>query len=122
MNTGELNWKPVTSIAIREPAPTVIVTTNTDKLRCTGGHLFWVSGRGWVKASQLNSGDVLHAAGTPAIIDSIEDTESIETYNLVIAENNTYFVGEGMVLAHDVMPREHQPWRSQDSDYTSNIN
>jgi hypothetical protein len=38
-------------------------------------------------------------------LDRIAETESVETFNLVVAYFNTYFVGESGVLVHDITPR-----------------
>jgi hypothetical protein len=103
--TAELSWKPVLRCTTRPPKKTITIQTDESFLTCTTGHLFWVSGRGWQKASQLRSGDVLRAARTPAVVLSVNPSAVQETYNLQVADNATYFVGKGMVLTHDVTPR-----------------
>jgi hypothetical protein len=63
--------------------------------------LFWVSGEGWIKSRNLQSGMVLHTADGPARVTNVEAGQTAETYNLVVADFNTYFVGEQKLLSHD---------------------
>ncbi|MEM7560794.1 MAG: polymorphic toxin-type HINT domain-containing protein, partial [Planctomycetota bacterium] len=107
VGTGELGWKPVLRATNRPPELTVEVRTEQDVLRCTSGHLFWVSGKGWQKASELEAGYVLHAAKEPTIVASVRRMPMARTFNLQVADNATYFVGEDRVLTHDVTPRSH---------------
>ena len=101
---GELSWKPVLRATTRRPEKTLRVQTDGESWACTPGHLFWVSGRGWQKASQLRVGDVLHAADEPAIVMSVAPGELRETFNLEVADNANYFIGDQMILTHDVTP------------------
>ncbi|MCR9293372.1 MAG: Hint domain-containing protein [bacterium] len=103
--TGELSWKPVLRATTRPAEATLAIRTDEDSFACTPGHLFWVSGRGWQKASELVDGDVLHAAETPSVVLSVTPGPRVETYNLQVADNATYFVGKQMVMTHDVTPR-----------------
>ncbi len=95
-------WQPVISGTQRPPEPTYEVETAFGKYRCTGGHLFWVSGKGWTKARHLASGDVLHAAGEPAVVCYLRKQPAIVTHNLTVAGNANYLVGDEMILTHDV--------------------
>jgi Pretoxin HINT domain len=56
---------------------------------------FWVVGRGWVPAQQIEVGDsLLGAVGERTVVESIEgSTESTVVYNLAIEEYHTYLVG-----------------------------
>ena len=103
--TGELSWKPVMRTTIRPPRPVIEISLDTENLTCTGGHLFWVSGKGWCKASQLHAGDVLHGAAQPTVVMNVKERAEQETYNLAIDQTHTYFVGKQMVLSHDVTDR-----------------
>lgn len=103
--TGELSWKPVVRTTTRPPRPIYEITLDDESLQCTGGHLFWVSGQGWTKASQLKGGDVLHGAASPAVVMKIVQRADEPTYNLAVEATQTYFVGKQMVLSHDVTDR-----------------
>ena len=104
-STGELCWKPVIARTTRPPEPTLKLSVDDSQLQCTTGHLLWVSGKGWTKASQIKEGDLLHTASDPAVVSKVSKAEVAPTFNLEIAENHTYFVGTSRVLSHDVTPR-----------------
>ena len=106
LESGTLGWKPVITATQRPPEPTKEIQTSSQKMRCTGGHLFWISGKGWEKASNLKPGDVLHAASDPTIVMKVDTMPAAITYNLLVADNANYFVGEELVLSHDVTKRE----------------
>ncbi len=105
IDTGEVVLRPILRTTERPPRATLSLKVGQSQLRCTTGHLYWVSGTGWVKASKLRSGDVLNTAGTPVIVDSIQPEIAIKTYNLEVADFNNYFVGDDRLLSHDVTPR-----------------
>jgi hypothetical protein len=103
--SSELSWKPVLRVTNRPPEKTTTVQVGDDVLRCTTGHLFWVSGEGWKKASELKPGDVLHAAAEPMVVYAVRTEAAAPTFNLEVADNATYFVGESLIMTHDVTPR-----------------
>ena len=104
--TGELALKPVLRTTIRPRGQTVKFTAGQESFEASGGHVFWVSGDGWRKASELRSGMVLHACGGPARVTSVEQGRVAETYNLVVADFSTYFVGQQKILSHDFTMRQ----------------
>ncbi len=112
IRTGEVVLRPVLRTTERPPRTTLSLRAGQTELRCTKGHLFWVSGRGWVKASELGIGDVLHTAGTPAIVESVLPQPDIRTYNLEIADFNNYFVGAERLLSHDHASKTGACYRS----------
>ncbi len=111
VRSGELCWKPVLRTTTRPPEKTLSVAIGDERLRCTSGHLFWVSGDGWKKASQLTAGDILHAAQEPMVVLKVKPEAIAPTYNLEVADTGTYFVGKAMVMTHDVLPRQHNRQR-----------
>jgi hypothetical protein len=102
---GVLEFKPVLQTTIRPIEEVTILRAGANQFECTRGHFFWVSGRGWVKAEDLRPGMVLHAAESPVKIDEVCMGREAETYNLRVADNANYFVGQGRILSHDVTPR-----------------
>ncbi|MDX1929253.1 MAG: polymorphic toxin-type HINT domain-containing protein [Pirellulaceae bacterium] len=106
LSSGSLAWKPVIVATQRPPEATKEIQTSSQSLRCTGGHLFWVSGKGWVKASELKPADVLHCAGEPTVVMDVKEMPAAPTFNLSVADNANYFVGSELVLTHDVTKRE----------------
>ena len=107
IESGELSWKPVLRATTRPAEPTYAIEVGSEQFQCTGGHLFWVSGGGWKKASELKVADILHAAEEPQVVSGIKQSESAPTFNLQVADTGTYFVGKAMILTHDVTPRSN---------------
>ncbi|MBP5578232.1 MAG: hypothetical protein J6X56_01925 [Ruminococcus sp.] len=67
--------------------------------------MFYVSGRGWVAAGDLNVGDEVYLIdGSAAYITGAELeqlAEPVTVYNLEVEGLNTYFVGDEAVLVHN---------------------
>jgi hypothetical protein len=105
-DTGELAYKPVLRTTERDPERLVKFQLGAESIHCSGGHPFWVSGEGWVKARHLNSGMRLHAVTGTQVVDNIEQSGFEATYNLIVADFHTYFVGEAKILSHDNTIRE----------------
>ena len=107
VETGELAYKPVLLTTVRAKRQLTELTIGEEKLRATGGHLFWVSGTGWVRAKDLRSSDVLHTATNPVSVTDSQPGILAETYNLVVDDFHTYFVNKQKLLTHDNTPRLH---------------
>ena len=57
-------------------------------------------------AKELKVGDRLHTVSGWSEIQSIKPVDAGETHNLVVADFNTYFVGDRRILTHDItMPQ-----------------
>ncbi len=106
VNTGELSYKPVLRTTIRPKSNLVKLTAGSETIATSGGHPFWVSGQGWTKARELKPGAVLHTVNGSLQISAVAKGGEAETYNLVVADFNTYFIGAGLVLSHDNTIRE----------------
>jgi hypothetical protein len=105
VTTGELKYEPVIGRTVRPPSPIVKLSIDTEEVRATRGHLFWVSGTGWRMAKELEKGTMLHGLNGGSRIRSTESDGEAVAYNLIVAEYNTYFVGEHGFLVHDNKPR-----------------
>jgi hypothetical protein len=102
IETGELSLKPVIQTTIRPPETTLAILTEEETIHATPGHCWWVSGQGWLRTKELQPGMMLHTARGNTEIEGIEqDTSAAETYNLVVADFNTYFVGQQRILSYD---------------------
>ncbi|WP_254508673.1 polymorphic toxin-type HINT domain-containing protein [Anatilimnocola floriformis] len=101
IDSGELAFKPVLRTTVRPPGRLVKIQAGNETFETSGGHLFWVSGQGWVKSRQLESGMVLHTATGPTRVAEVSESPVAPTYNLVVADFNNYFVGKQKVLSHD---------------------
>jgi hypothetical protein len=104
--TGELAYKSVLQTTVRPASELVAVTVGDEKIQTSGGHLFWVAGDGWVKSRKLKSGTSIHAVDGSVPVSLVEAGTRAQTYNLVVADYNTYFVGESRILCHDNTIRE----------------
>jgi hypothetical protein len=105
-DTGQLAFKPVLRTTERAPTHLVKFELEGESIHCSGGHPFWVSGDGWVKARDLKPTARLHAVHGTCAIGSIKQTGFEPTYNLIVADFHTYFVGHGRILSHDNTIRE----------------
>jgi hypothetical protein len=104
-DTGELAYKTVTAMTIRPPTETVLVRTTRGEFRASRGHPFWIVGKGWRMAKELEIGDRLHCLEGSARVTVIDSQPTEKVYNLTVADFGTYFVGQGQVLVHDNSPR-----------------
>jgi hypothetical protein len=106
VNTGELSYKPVLVTTVRPPSPMLNIELGNDHLVTTLGHPFWISGVGWRMAKELGDDAMLHGVTGASRIKSSTPAKDAEAYNLVVADFNTYFVGNSGVLVHDNTPRQ----------------
>ncbi len=108
-DTGELAFKPVLGTTVRPPVEMVLVTTTRGELRTTRGHPFWIVGKGWRMAKELQVGDRLVSLGGSATVTALAKQPPEPAYNLIVADFGTYFVGDGRILVHDNTPRLPTP-------------
>ena len=106
--TGEVRLQPVLQTTVREPEQLIRITlesgssTSPRVIRASGGHPFWVSGKGWVRARMLEEGMRLHGLENFTTIQKVELEEKMtKTYNLVVHDFHSYFVGPEAILSHD---------------------
>jgi hypothetical protein len=105
VDTGELRYEPVIGRTLRPPSEILKVSTERGEVKATKGHPFWVAGAGWRMTKELGDDAVLCGLKRVARIRSIEPAGEAEAYNLIVAEFNSYFVGESGFLVHDNSPR-----------------
>ncbi|HUQ69950.1 MAG TPA: polymorphic toxin-type HINT domain-containing protein [Planctomycetaceae bacterium] len=102
IDTGELAYRPVLRTTVRSPQPLVKLSFRDETIQATRGHHFWVSGQGWRMARELRPGDRLHGLHGTASLTDTATGDVAAVYNLVVDRANTYFVGDALVLSHDV--------------------
>ena len=112
VESGELAYKPVLAVTVRQPGPRMRVGLGGEKITATPSHPFWVLGQGWRMTKQLAVGERVHTPCGGVSIESIEKLQPDPTYNgmafnLIVADFNSYFVGEQGILVHDNTPRAH---------------
>jgi pretoxin HINT domain-containing protein len=101
IETGELAYKPVLRLTMRPSSALLQLETDGETLRSSGGHPFWISGEGWVKARNVKPGSSLHGVAGPVRVLAADRVGMQVTYNLIVADFHTYFVGQAKVLSHD---------------------
>jgi hypothetical protein len=101
--TGELAYKTVLRTTVRPPKELTTLRFGDETIVCTGGHRFWSSGEGWVKARDLTPQTLLHTVTRNTPVWSANKGQTAETYNLVVADFHTYFVGKTGLLCQDLL-------------------
>ena len=101
IESGELAFKPVLRTTIRPESSLMKINAGGQTFSASGGHLFWVSGKGWVKAREITKGDQLHHATGTVEVTAVDEGAREQTYNLVVADFHTYFAGADRILSHD---------------------
>jgi hypothetical protein len=117
--SGELAYKPVVQTTTRNPSPMVKVHLGSDTIEVTRGHMFFISGKGWRMAKELEPGDRLRGVGGAVAIDRLEQMpapgpwyEHVDeapdagpgygsAYNLIVDGFHTFFVGDERILVQD---------------------
>jgi hypothetical protein len=87
---------------VRSPQPLVKLGLRAETIQATRGHHFWVSGKGWRMARELRPGDRLHGLNGTVSVTDVATGDTAAVYNLVVDRANTYFVGDSLILSHDV--------------------
>ena len=110
VESGELAYKPVLAVTIRQPGPWMKIGLGTESITATPSHPFWVSGQGWRMTKQLEAGSRVHSLSGGVPVESIETLEADPSYaglayNLIVADYSNYFVGDRGILVHDNTPR-----------------
>ncbi len=100
-STGALSFKPVLASHLNGPAETFRIGIEGETVVATGIHRFWIAGKGWTMARDLKPGDRLRMVGGIVSIQSIEPDATQMVYNLSVAENRDFLVGNAGLLVHD---------------------
>lgn len=99
--TGELAHKVVLGVSVRPPHELLALTAGGETIVGTRGHRYWKRGSSWTMAKNLNPGDALHTVNGEALVSRTGAAEPQPTYNLIVDEFNSYFVGRAGILVHD---------------------
>ena len=100
---GSLEFKHVEEI-FRTFAPIWHLHVRDQVLRTTSEHPFWVRGKGWTAARELQPGDLLssHDGQWIAVEECIDAGYEEAVYNCRVADYHTYFVGNSETWGFDV--------------------
>lgn len=109
--TGGLAFQSVLAIHHNPPDQTLRITLDEgDPIVASRFHRFWLVGRGWKMARDLQTGDVVRTLGGPLKVKTIEPGPVVPVFNLDVARSRTYFVGDRDSLVHDnTLPDPHAP-------------
>ncbi|WP_170315030.1 polymorphic toxin-type HINT domain-containing protein [Saccharibacillus brassicae] len=93
---GELAYKEVTALYRNQRDDIIKLHVGEQVIETTDNHPFWVEGKGWVFADELQMGDKLQKAdGSNLTIDKVEFIKldkPVTVYNFTVAEYHTYYV------------------------------
>ena len=99
--TGLLSYRPVVAVYHNRPSDTLKLGIGDESIVATPIHRFWKAGEGWVTARDLRVGDQVRAVGGLAQVESTELDQVRPVFNLEVAEDRSYFVGQAGFLVHD---------------------
>ena len=104
--TGEKELKKVLSVSVTETYVLVhVFTENGTEINTTENHPFYVEGKGWCAAAELEDGDELRTQdGREQVVSKVEIEqldEAVKVYNLEIEDSHTYYVSADEVLVHN---------------------
>ena len=105
--TREDSYKKVTDTLVRSTQEICTIELENGNIKSTTGHLFMVKDKWWKAVVELVAGDVLVTSdGEDQIVKSIKVEEKgypVTTYNLIVEDNHTFFVGTEKVLNHNTI-------------------
>jgi len=102
VTTGRLGFEPVLIVHHNRPGKTLrIELDGGESLVSSVYHRFWLAGLGWAMARELKPGDRMRTLGGLVKVTSIEPGAEQPVYNLTVAQNWSFFVGQASALVHD---------------------
>jgi hypothetical protein len=109
--SGELAYKPVLRTTVRPRSALIHVSLDDETIVASGGHPFWVVGKGWVNARHLEPDMQIYTVSGTAPVKGIrvEEEGGQPVYNLIVEDFHNYFAGNSHLLLHDITPREPAP-------------
>ncbi|MDR3621633.1 MAG: polymorphic toxin-type HINT domain-containing protein [Paludisphaera borealis] len=99
--TGAISYQPVLVVHHNPPAPLLKLSLGSETVLATGIHRFWKVGKGWIMARDLKPGDVVRTLGGSLALEAVEPAGTAPVFNLDVAENRDFFVGESGFLVYD---------------------
>ncbi|MBV6714144.1 HINT domain-containing protein [Paenibacillus chitinolyticus] len=102
---GELAYKEVTALYRNQRDDIIKLHVGEQIIETTNNHPFWVEGKGWVLADEVQEGDKLQKAdGSNLTIDKVEFVkldEKVTVYNFTVADFHTYYVTDIGIWVHN---------------------
>lgn len=106
MDTKEKELKNVLEVSKGYSKEIYEIVAENTVIQATPTHPFYIEGKGWVRAYQLEEGEKLTAVGTDEklVVSSIKCIyyeEPVTVYNLTIGINHNYLITEYNILVHN---------------------
>ncbi|KOP68476.1 hypothetical protein AMS62_26965 [Bacillus sp. FJAT-18019] len=102
---GELAYMEVTALYRNQRDDIIKLHVREQVIETTDNHPFWVEGKGWVFADDLQVGDKLQKAdGRNLTIDKVEFVKldkPVTVYNFTVADYHTYYVTDIGIWVHN---------------------
>ncbi|MFI5458475.1 MAG: polymorphic toxin-type HINT domain-containing protein [Isosphaerales bacterium] len=99
--TGALAYKPILVVHHNPPSKTYLIKLGEETIVSSYFHRFWKAGSGWVMARDLKVGDPIRTLSGTVKVTAIEEGKVVPVFNLDVADDGDFFVGELGALAHD---------------------
>ena len=80
------------------------ITVNGEIIQATPRHQFYIIDKGWIRAYELEEGDMISSTGEKMKINKIEQKyylEKVPVYNLTVEGNHNYLITEYELLVHN---------------------
>lgn len=102
---GVVGYKEVTALYQNQRDDIIKLHIGKQMIETTDNHPFWVEGKGWVFADELEAGDRLQKDdGSDLTIDRIEFVklnEPVTVYNFTVEDYHTYYVTDLGIWVHN---------------------
>jgi hypothetical protein len=99
--TGALAYKPILVLHHNPPSKTFEIKLGAETIVSSYFHRFWKAGSGWVMARDLKVGDPIRTLNGTVQVTAIEEGRVVPVFNLDVADDADFFVGNAAALAHD---------------------
>ncbi|WP_081750710.1 polymorphic toxin-type HINT domain-containing protein [Paenibacillus maysiensis] len=105
-DTGQIDYKEVTHLYRNNKEFIYKLTVGDEVIETTDNHPFWVEGKGWVLAADLQVGNRLQQSnGNTLTVDKInivKHDEKVKVYNFTVDDFHTYFVSDLGIWVHNI--------------------
>ena len=111
--TGEKGLKKVVKTFVHDKDTLLNVYVGKTKIETTEEHPFWVVGKGWVLAGNLEIGDKLLLHSDEIVetnkLEIVHLENTIKVYNFEVEDWHTYFVSNANILVHNKAAKYRPP-------------
>ena len=107
LDTNERVLKKVIRKFEGQSDETFEITVNGEKIVATPKHKFYVVDKGWIRAAELEVGDILNSLNNGKLeitnIKHVKHDTPVNVYNLTVEDLHNYFVSSDQLLVHNTM-------------------